>query len=173
MKNTDTKEKITELLFDFPLRTSHIREISRILNISAPSISKAIKQLQKDNMVILNKRVIYEVKANIENPKFKQMKIVYNLGKIYSSGLFDYLYDNFYLSTIVLFGSYSKGEDTERSDIDIAIIGSNEKQIKIEDYEKKLNRRINIDFIDFSKLKIELKESIINGIVLSGYIRLK
>lgn len=173
MKNTDTKEKITELLFNFPLRTFHIREISRILNISAPSISKAVKKLEKEDIIVSNKRVIYEIKANIENPKFKQMKRSHNLSKIYSSGLFDYLYDNFYLNTIVLFGSYSKGEDTERSDIDIAIIGSNEKQIAIEYYEKKLNRRINIDFIDFSKIKLELKESIINGIVLSGYIKLK
>ena len=172
MKNTDTKEKILGLLFNFPLRTFHIREISRILNISAPSISKAVKKLEKESMIISKKGVVYEIKANIDNLDFKQSKRAHNLKSVYDSGLFNYLYENFQLDNIILFGSYSKGEDTEKSDVDIAI-ESKEKNLELSKYEEKINRRINIEFIDFSKLKKELKESIINGIILSGYITLK
>ena len=54
MKNTDTKEKILELLFNFPNRKFHVRELSRILKISAPAVSKALKQLEKVNKCHLN-----------------------------------------------------------------------------------------------------------------------
>ena len=53
MKNTDTKEKILELLFDFPTTRFHVREIARKIEISTPSVSKALKELEKQEMIIL------------------------------------------------------------------------------------------------------------------------
>jgi len=46
-----------------------------------------------------------------------------------------------------LFGSYSRGDDTEKSDIDIAIIGK-EKRIDLEMYEKLLEKTIFLHFYD-------------------------
>jgi len=172
MKNTDTKDRILELLFDFPTRRFHVREIARILKISAPAVSKAVMQMEKEEFIILKKGFVYEIQANTLNQQFKNMKRVYNLRKIYLSGLFDFLAENFSLSAIILFGSYSKGEDTEKSDIDIAIEGK-ERSIELKEYEKKLNRKINIEFVNFDKISDELKDSIINGIALHGYISLK
>ena len=169
MKNTDTKTRVLELLFVFPTTSFHGREIARILKISPPAIFKALKQLEKESLITAKKKLLYEIMANISNPNFKSMKRVYNLKTIYSSGLFNYLAGKFPLSAIVLFGSYSRGEDIEKSDIDIAVEGK-EKETKLEAYEKKLNRKINIEFIDFNKIAKELKLSIINGIILSGYI---
>lgn len=168
MKNTDTKEKVMELLFNFPNKKFHIRELSRILKISAPSVSKAIKQLEKENLIISEKRFLVEIKANL-NQDFRNLKRVYNLKTIYNSGLFNYLTEKFQIDTIILFGSYSRGEDVEKSDIDIAIIGK-EKKLDLENYEKKLNKKINLEFLDLGKITKELKDSIINGIVLNGYI---
>ncbi|MFH1308216.1 MAG: nucleotidyltransferase domain-containing protein [archaeon] len=172
MKNTDTKDKILELFFSFPTRNFHIREISRILKISPPAVSKALKHLENENLVTVEKKFIHTVQANLSNQAFKNIKRIANLGAIHTSGLFNYLHDNFPLSNITLFGSYSRGEDIEKSDIDIAI-ESKEKKLDLENYEKKLNRRVNIEFISFDKLTKELKESIINGIILSGYISIK
>lgn len=172
MKNTDTKERILELLFDFPTKRFHVRELARILKISAPAVSKAIMQLGKKEFIVLKKGFVYEIQANTLNQQFRNMKRVCNLRRIYQSGLFNFLAENFPLNTIILFGSYSKGEDTEKSDIDIAI-DSKEKYIKLEEYEKVLNKKINIEFINFDKISDELKDSIINGIVLNGYVSLK
>lgn len=173
MKNTDTKERILELLFKFPTRRFHIREISRLVKISPPAISKAIKQLEKENIILSNKNVVYEVKANLENPNFKNLKRVYNLKEIYASGLFDYLSEKFPLDTIILFGSYSKGEDTERSDIDIAIIGSKEKTFELKNFEKNLKRKIILNFyLNLKSIEINLKSNILNGITLKGGIDL-
>ena len=173
MKNTNTKEKIIGLLFDFPLKRFHIREISRILKISPPSISKAVKQLEKEKMILSNKKVVYEIKANIDNPNFKNLKRVHNLKEIYTSKLFEYLCNKFPLDTIILFGSYSRGEDIESSDIDIAIIGSKEKTIELNIFEKKLKRKINLNFyLNLKNIEINLKSNILNGITLKGGIDL-
>lgn len=170
MKNTDTKEKVLELLFSYPLRSFHLRELSRLLNISTPAISLSVKKLEKEKLILMNKKkFLYEIRVNLDNQGFKNMKRVHNLNNIYNSGLFDYLKERFPFNTLILFGSYSKGDDTEKSDIDIAI-DNKEKKLDLEKYEKKLNRKINIEFIDFNKISKELKNSIINGIVLAGYI---
>lgn len=146
-----------------------MRQISRILKVSPPSVSKAITELARENLAKIKKDLTYEMQANLSNQEFRNMKRVYNLKMVYSSGLFNYLAEKFSLNTIILFGSYSKGEDNEKSDIDIAI-DSKEKLLELEEYEKKLNRKINIEFFDYKKIKKELKDSIINGIVLLGYI---
>ena len=112
---------------------------------------------------------MYEIKAKLDNPKFKNLKRAYNIKKLYDSGLLEYFKEHLPLKTIVLFGSYSRGDDTEKSDIDIAVDGD-EKKLNLELYEKKLNRPINVEFINIKKITKELKNSLINGIVLSGYL---
>jgi len=169
MKNTDTKERILELLFIFPTRKFHVREISRLIKISAPAISKSVKQLEKEDLIESKKKLTYEIWANLSNENFKNMKRIYNFKSIYSSGLFNYLSENFPLDTIIFFGSYSRGDDIEKSDIDIAIIGK-EKKLDLEKFERILKRIINVEFINLKKISKELRNSIINGIILNGYI---
>ena len=45
----------------------------------------------------------------------------FSLNKIKEIGLLDYIYDKCMPDAIILFGSASKGEDTEESDIDIFV----------------------------------------------------
>ena len=44
-------------------------------------------------------------------------------------------------SAIILFGSYSRGEDIASSDIDIAIIGAKKKESSFFQFEKRLKER--------------------------------
>jgi len=168
MKPESTKEKILEMLYDYPTKRFHMREIARKINVSATAVSKAVKILEKESLLTFKRGFISEIQANI-NDIFKNKKKINNLKGIYESKLLDYLKEKFPLTTIVLFGSYSKGEDIERSDIDIVLFAK-EKSLELNHFEKKLNRKINIEFIDFKKATKELKESIINGIVLEGSI---
>ena len=72
--------------------------------------------------------------------------------------------------SIVLFGSYQRGEDIENSDIDLFIESKKEK-LDINIFEKKLKRKIELHFKeDFTSYPKELKNNIINGIVLSGFL---
>ena len=105
------------------------------------------------------------------NQKFIQLKRLYNIYSLFSA--VDYL-KNIYEEpeAIVLFGSYSKGEDISQSDIDIAVITSNHKEIKISKFEKKLTRKIKIYEIQIEKAEKEFLNTLINGIVLDGYLNI-
>ena len=85
----------------------------------------------------------------------------------------DSLEEKFPGSTIILFGSYSRGEDLASSDVDLAVIGCSEKKIILKKYEKFLEREIRINFFkNLKKIEKEFKESLCNGIVFSGGIEL-
>ena len=72
--------------------------------------------------------------------------------------------------SIVLFGSYRRGEDTESSDIDL-FVECKEESINLKPFEKVLGRKIEIHFKeDFMSYPKELKNNIINGIVLNGFL---
>lgn len=72
---------------------------------------------------------------------------------------------------IVLFGSFSRGEDVKESDIDLFMVAK-EKQLDIAKFEKYLDKQINIIWEEnFNRLSKELRNNIINGIVLHGYLK--
>ena len=71
---------------------------------------------------------------------------------------------------IILFGSYCRGEDIEESDIDI-FIESKKQEINLDRFERALKRKIEIHFNDnFNNYPKELKNNILNGCVLYGYL---
>ena len=72
-----------------------------------------------------------------------------------------------------MFGSYSKGDDTVHSDIDIAVIGRKEKEITLKKFEERFQRKIIINYYpSFKEIHKHLKENIFNGIILTGGIEL-
>ena len=96
-----------------------------------------------------------------------------NMFKIKDSGLLDYLIKLFYPQSIVLYGSYLKGEDIETSDIDLFILTKAEKNVDLEKFEKLLKRKIHLLILsDMKKLTRELKSEVINGFILHGYLKI-
>ncbi len=99
----------------------------------------------------------------------KKISILFELNQ---SGLIDFLWDKISPEAIILYGSWSKGESTENSDIDLFIIGR-EKNIDLEKYEKIIGAKVHIIFEqDIKKISNELKNNLINDIVLKGYLKL-
>jgi len=164
--------KVLKLFFDFPTKNFQIRQVSRELKLGQPSVTNHLKELLNEGLIMKDKEGIYpSFKANRDSKLFKLYKkndIVLNLE---SSGFINYVYDSCLPDTIILFGSSSKGEDIEGSDIDI-FVESKEKKLNLNKYEKLFNREITLFFEeDFSKLSNELKNNILNGVVLRGYIK--
>lgn len=175
-KLTNLQQGILRLLFVKAGTSLNQRAISRVLNVSQPAVMKAIPPMEKMSLIIVNqdkesKR--WAIELNRENDRVMQQKRVDNLKQIYETGLSDMLEVEFAGSTIILFGSYSRGEDIKLSDIDIAIIGRKDKVVNLEDFEKILERRINLNFYhSFRKVHKNLKENLFNGIILSGGVEL-
>ena len=176
LKLTLLQQKIVRLLFINSGVSMNQRKISKILEVTPPAIMKAIPNLEKENLIKVSQDKEsrrWSIELNRDNPKILQLKRADNLSQIYESGLFEFLEKEFAGSTIILFGSYSRGEDIINSDIDIAVIGRKDKQIDLAKYEKALGREININFYQsFKEIHKNLKENIFNGIVLAGGIEL-
>lgn len=150
------------------------REIAKILGVSPTAVSNSMENLKKNSLIKIEKtKTINFISLNRDGQKAVDLKRVENLKNIYISGLVDYLADELPGGTIILFGSYSRGEDTITSDIDIAVIGRKDKILKPEKYETMLNRKINLNFYDSWKdIHKHLKNNILNGILLHGAVEL-
>lgn len=152
------------------------RRIARLLGVSPTAVAKALPLLEKEWLVSINRSKemnLTLVGLNRDNQKAMLLKRAENLKLIYEISLPEFLEENFPGTTIILFGSYSRGEDTIKSDIDIAIIGANEKEIDLTKLEKKLEREIRMEYYPALKgMRKEFKENLCNGIVLAGGIKL-
>lgn len=174
---TNLQQGILNFLFVHPTKSFNMIQLSRFLNVSQPAIKKAVPFLQKKNLIKIEKdkeSKRYSILLNKDNPKVIFLKRGENLKLIYECGLYDFLFDNFPGATIILFGSYSFGEDTNSSDIDISIMGCNEREVDLTKFEKLLERKISLNFYSsFRGIKdIHLKNNILNGIILSGSVEL-
>ena len=152
------------------------REISKTLNVSPTAIAKALVELEKQGIIQIKRQGkinLTFIELNRENRKVFYLKRIENLKLINEVGLSDFLEEKFPGTTIILFGSYSKGEDTIKSDIDIAIIGTTEKNIDLKIFEKSLEREIIINFYkNWKEINKNLRDNILNGITFAGGIDL-
>ena len=173
---TILQQEILRLLFIKSGMPLNQRRIARTLGVTPPAVMKALPNLEKKNLVNVkqdkdSKR--WSIELNRDNYKMLQLKRVDNLRQIYESGLADFLEKEFAGATIILFGSYSRGDDTTTSDIDIAIIGRKEKEIDLSNFDKTLERTVFINFYpSFKEIHKHLKENLFNGIVLAGGVEL-
>lgn len=170
MLQNDNRYKILDLFFKFPRKDFQLREISRLTKIALPSTKNYLEGLSKNQLILENRETLYKsYNANIENKEFRLYKKVSTLIKL--EDLISEIEDKINPDVIILYGSASKGEDLEDSDIDLFVIGK-EKAININIFEKKLNRKINIIFENSLKnVSKEFLNNLINGIILSGYLK--
>jgi predicted nucleotidyltransferase len=146
-------------------------QLAKYLNVTQAGIIKALPKLKEDNLITANQD--RETKRWTINLIDKEYKRTENLKIIYLSQLKSYLEHTNPGSTIILFGSYARGEDSTDSDIDIAIIGRNDKNLDLKHFEKSLGRPININFYGkWEDIHKNLKENLCNGILLTGAIKL-
>jgi len=175
MKTKNIKLKMMEYFFENPTTKLRVRQIEREVKVPLPSVIRYTKELEKEE--ILQSLEISGVKfysANRISKKFLMEKVLFNLRTIYHSGLLDYLIEEYSNPTIILFGSYSKGEDIESSDMDIYIETPSKKKVNVDKFEKNINR--NIQLFTYSSLKKitnpMLTNNIINGIKLNGFLEI-
>lgn len=173
MSQKNIKLKIKEHFFINPNSKLRVREIERILNLPLPSVIRYCKELNEEKILqIINIGKINFYTANKNNDNYIFEKKIFNLKQIYSSGLINHIKIELSNPPIVLFGSYSRGEDIEESDIDLYIETISKKELNLKKYEKNLNRSIQIiKNKNLNEIKNKhLANNIINGIVLNNFI---
>ena len=134
---------------------------------------KIAKKLEKEEIISVNrdKENAFSIELDLDNEAVISLKRVENLKMLYESGLAHFLRDKFPGCTAILFGSYSRGEDIHSSDIDIAIVGTKDKEINLKEYEKMLGKNIIVNFyVSFREINKHLRNNMLNGIILSGSV---
>lgn len=172
MLHKENRAKIMELFFDFPREQFQLREISRKTKIAATSVKNYLDEFIKAGLILkIDKGIYPSFKSNRDNEEFRFYKKLNLLERLNESKLLEFLWEKCLPASIILFGSASIGEDIESSDIDL-FIQTKETKLELKNFEKKFNRKINVFFEpDFSKISRELKNNILNGIILRGYVK--
>ncbi len=175
-------DKVLRVIFWNPESEFSLSELALKAGVSKSTASRLLESLKKNRIVkVDDKGMVLRIKANIDCPEFVKMKIVYNLKIVFDSGLVDFLNEKLaYPKAIVLIGSFRKGEDISTSDIDIAVETGKAADTEtvhidgIEQYEKIFQgRKVQVILFNRKSVDLNLFNSIVNGIVLSGFMEAK
>mgnify|MGYP001602117409 FL=1 len=161
-----------KLFFEDCYRRINVREYSRLSKISPPTASKMLFEFSKEGLLLIEKDRNYVFYyANKNNRLFIDLSRIYWRLKL--EKLLNFMNKKLTNPLIILFGSLSKAETKEDSDIDLCVIG-HKKELNIKDFEDNLNRKIQLFF--FNSLEDiknkELANNIINGYVIEGRLKL-
>jgi predicted nucleotidyltransferase len=140
------------------------------------TVKRALTLFVTDELLLKTKeknQILYSL--NIDNPACRHLKISYNLSWLQKKGVLEFLNSHMNtVSSILLFGSYAKGENDEESDIDILVI-SLSKQTPVAELSKKLKRDVNLINFTPAQWSSQAKTNrafyldvILDGIVLYG-----
>ena len=175
--------KVAELIFKYPHTIFHLRRIARETDFSTTAITDAIKILESKKILKIEKTAITKnIRANLESLEYYSYKRIFNLFVLKKWSIIEALQKSI-LDTpkvIVLFGSFAKGEDIENSDVDILVIAQDKRTAKqkgIDDawflpFKEFTGRKINLHVLpNLDKSSTEFKNTIANGIVLYGYLK--
>ena len=161
------KNKIIDLIFKEPEKWIHLREVARRLKISPNSVRKYIAELKKKRIVEIKQEAnMILFRANMESETYRHEKLIHNLKSIYDSSILDLLYRYYNPKAIVLFGSYSRGEQKDNSDVDIAV-DINDKNMSLLGFiglirllEDALKRKV--DLVEYKTIKPRIKERVLS-----------
>jgi predicted nucleotidyltransferase len=168
--------QVAKCIFTYPNKTFHVRMLANETKLSTTAVVRSLEELEQFQIITVEETSLTKnVKANLSSHSYPFYKTIFNLYLLKKSGIIENLVQIFKPQTIVLFGSFAKGEDIEESDIDLFIQTSQQKEISFkqkEEYEKILSRGINIHCIpSLQQASNEFKNALANGIVLYGYLK--
>ncbi len=168
--------KVIDKITSEPNKSFSVRGLAKELNISSASSKSALDYMKEKQLVHL--KIIgrtYQYNADLNNSLCRQWKILFNLDEITDSKIVENFikkFENIY--SILLYGSYAKGTNDPKSDIDLLVIVQKYKKINL-NFVNNLKKEANISILSFKEWKTKAKtnkvfyENIIyDSIVLYG-----
>jgi len=173
MFEKSNKYKLLKVFLFFPTDSFRLRELSRLSGIPPSTALHYLNSFEKEGLIKrYTKRGVIYYAAERENPRFKLYQKLSIQLELEISGLVEYLWNELSPKAIILYGSFARGEAVDSSDIDIFIIG-NKCKIDLTKYESYFQREIHLMFEkDLKHVPKHLKNNLINGVVLRGYLKM-
>ena len=128
----NTTFAIARELFSKPNKTFHLRKLAKETGLSTTAVDRSVHELMRSGSVeAIKTDLTTNIKANLSSEHYRAQKVILNLFLLEHYKLVQVLQETFHPKTIVLFGSYAKGKQTNWSDFDLCIVSSAfEKKIK-------------------------------------------
>ena len=169
--------KALDYFFDEPFQEVYLRELARRVDLSVFSVKTAVDDLVEGGLLVERRvgRLRY-LRANMENLFFRFLKIAFNVKKILDCGIVGFLKEHVpALSSVVLFGSWAKGENDKKSDVDILVIGQRPVEFDVSGFEARLGGGLELIIMRWSEWRKKAKddrafylEVIADGVLLYG-----
>ena len=178
--------KVLQWFFSYPSNEIGLNDLSAALSVAKTTAKRVVLQLEKETFLrkeVLGK--IWRISCNQNHNYNSSKKIAYNLMMIYNSTIIENVHELVQSEfgqtprAIILFGSYRKGDDNEKSDIDIAVEVLDTKNLKIyklgefQKFGYRKNVTVNVHTFSRTKIDINLFANIVNGIVLEGFLEVR
>lgn len=187
LKKTDLRklneayQKILLWFFSYPAKEISLNDLSTSIKISKTTANRVVGQLVEEGFLkreVLGK--IWRISCNQDHLYNYSLKIAFNLRMVYESGIMQKIHELIKNPrVIVLFGSYRKGDDAEKSDIDIAVEVLDNEELRIvqlgiiQQFGYRDNVTVNIHIFSRNKVDLNLFANIANGIVLEGFLEVR
>ena len=167
------EDKVLESFFNNP-KHWHFEELHGSTSISKPQLSYWLKKYEKEGLIRKIKprgRMPYYVAVE-ENPEYQSKKRLHAMKMLADSGLLSHLATLKGAKVVILFGSFSRYDWYNNSDIDIFIYGD-DKNFQAGKYGLRLRRDIQVhsakDRKDLKRMD-RLLPYIISGDFIKGSI---
>jgi predicted DNA-binding transcriptional regulator len=177
----DARQKILAWFFAFPTQEIGLTELAIKTSVAKTTAHTVIESLLKERF--LSRKVVgksWLLRCEPKHPYNFSKKILLHMEMIYQGGILTHIHSMIpHTRAIILFGSYRKGDDTEKSDMDIAveILGNYPPKILQAGTLPAFGYRkdIPLTLYVFTRKKIDpnLFANIANGIVLDGFLEVR
>lgn len=182
LEQNESYIKVMLWFFSYPLMPISLSDLAKELKISKKTATLIVNRFIEEEF--LTKEEIgrtWRISCNQNHPYNLTQKIGYNLSLVYQALYESGIKNEIYRITgnpksIILFGSYRKGDDTDKSDLDLAveIVGNEELKIiplgSIPKLGYRKNVPVNVHIFSRNKVDLNLFSNIANGIVLEGFL---
>lgn len=173
--------RILHWFFAYPEVKITLTELSKKLGISKKTTGKIVTDFAKDNFLEIEQiGKSWRISCNIQHDYNQNYKIGYNLSLVYNSGIIQEIYKLIGNPvSIILFGSYRKGDDIGTSDLDIAVEVFGKENLRIiqmgiiPELGFRKNVPVNLHVFSRNKIDLNLFANIANGIALDGFLEVK
>lgn len=184
MELNEAYQRVLYWFFSFPNLETGLNDLSSDLKIAKTTAKRVVTDLVGEGF--LNKKVYgksWRITCNKDHFHNLTTKVAFNLSMVnraFYGGLRDKIMKIVgNAKSIILFGSYRKGDDNEESDIDIAVEVSDDEEVRIVElgvmpkFGFRENVQINLNIFSRNKIDLNLFSNIANGIVLEGFLEVR
>jgi len=171
-------QKVLQWFFSRPTEKIGLTDLSEALRIAKTTARSVVAKLAEEGFLTIEPiGKLLRISFVHNHPYNFTWKISYNLSLVFSSDVLNEVHKIIPSpKTIILFGSYRKGDDIETSDLDIAVevIGNEEPKIiemgLLENFGYRKNVPVHLYVFSRNNVDINLFANIANGIVLEGFL---